>query len=83
MRMHSFMAKCCALLLLLSASVFAAQDFLPPEKAFRVEASWIENSNQIEVDFAPAQGYYIYQESLKFEVGTEAGKLYNISLNYH
>jgi len=78
MRMHSFMAKCCALLLLLSASVFAAQDFLPPEKAFRVEASWIENSNQIEVDFAPAQGYYIYQESLKFEVGTEAGKLYSI-----
>jgi len=78
MRMHSFMAKCCALLLLLSASVFAAQDFLPPEKAFRVEASWIENSNQIEVDFAPAQGYYIYQESLKFEVGTEAGKLYSV-----
>jgi len=72
------MAKCCALLLLLSASVFAAQDFLPPEKAFRVEASWIENSNQIEVDFAPAQGYYIYQESLKFEVGTEAGKLYSV-----
>ena len=78
MRMHSFMAKCCALLLLLSASVFAAQDFLPPEKAFRVEASWIENSNQIEVDFAPAQGYYIYQESLKFEIGTEAGKLYSV-----
>ena len=78
MRMHSFMAKLFALLLLLSAPVFAAQDFLQPEKAFRVEASWIENSNQIEVDFSPAQGYYIYQESLKFEVGTEAGKLYNI-----
>jgi thiol:disulfide interchange protein DsbD len=76
--MHSFTAKLLALLLLLSAQVFAAQDFLPPEKAFRVEASWIENSNQIEVDFSPAQGYYIYQESLKFEVGTEAGKLYNI-----
>jgi thiol:disulfide interchange protein DsbD len=76
--MHSFMAKLFALLLLLSAPVFAAQDFLQPEKAFRVEASWIENSNQIEVDFAPAQGYYIYQESLKFEVGTEAGKLYSV-----
>jgi thiol:disulfide interchange protein DsbD len=78
MRMCSLMAKFFALLLLLSASVFAAQDFLPPEKAFRLEASWIENSNQIEVDFSPAQGYYIYQESLKFEVGTEAGKLYSI-----
>ena len=78
MRMHSFMAKLFALLLLLSAPVFAVQDFLPPEKAFRVEASWIENSNQIEVDFSPAQGYYVYQESLKFEVGTEAGKLYSV-----
>jgi len=78
MRMHSFMAKFFALLLLLSAPVFAVQDFLQPEKAFRVETSWIENSNQIEVDFLPAQGYYLYQESLKFEVGTEAGKLYNI-----
>jgi thioredoxin:protein disulfide reductase len=78
MRMHSFAAKIFALLLLLSAQVFAAQDFLPPEKAFRVEATWLENSNQIEMEFLPAKGYYIYQESLKFQVGIQAGKLSNI-----
>ena len=79
MRMPSFLKILIALLVLLSTQVFAAQDFLPPEKAFRVEAAWLENSNQIEVEIIPAKGYYIYQESLKFDVGTEASKLYKIS----
>jgi thiol:disulfide interchange protein DsbD len=57
---------------------FAAQDFLPPEKAFRVEATWLENSTQIEIEFIPAKGYYLYQESLQFDAGPEAGKLYKI-----
>ena len=79
MRMPSFLKMLIALLVLLSTQLFAAQDFLPPEKAFRVEAAWLENSNQIEVEIIPAKGYYIYQESLKFDVGTEASKLYKIS----
>jgi thiol:disulfide interchange protein DsbD len=79
MKMPSFPKMLIALLVLLSTQVFAAQDFLPPEKAFRVEATWLDNSNQIEVEFIPAKGYYIYQESLKFDVGTEASKLYKIS----
>ena len=79
MRMPSFLKTLIALLVLLAAQVFAAQDFLPPEKAFRVEATWLENSNQIEIEFIPAKGYYIYQESLKFDVGIEASKLYKIS----
>jgi len=78
MRISSFMAKIFALLVLLSAPVFAAQDFLSPDKAFRVEATWLENSNQIEIEFIPAKGYYIYQESLQFEIGDQAGKLTNI-----
>ena len=78
MKLHSFLVRIFALLLLLSAQVFAAQDFLPPEKAFRVEAAWLENSNQVELEFLPAKGYYIYQESLKFQVGSQAGKLSNI-----
>jgi thiol:disulfide interchange protein DsbD len=78
MRISSFAAKIVALFLLLSAQVFAAQDFLPPEKAFRVEAAWLENSNQIEIEFLPAKGYYIYQESLKFQAGIHAGNLVNI-----
>jgi thiol:disulfide interchange protein DsbD len=61
---------------LLMTPVFAATDFLPPEKAFRVEATWLENSKQVEIEFMPAKGYYLYQESLQFQVGTELGKLY-------
>ena len=78
MRMYSFIAKIAALFLLLSAQVFAVQDFLPPEKAFRVEANWLENSNQIELEFSPAKGYYIYQESLKFQASPNAEKPLNI-----
>ena len=79
MRLPSFLTKIVGLLLLLSAQVFAAPDFLPPEKAFRVEATWLQNSNQLEIEFIPAKDYYIYQESLKFDVGIEASKLYKIS----
>ena len=75
MRMHSILVKLFALLLLLAAQIVSAQDFLPPEKAFRVEATWLENSKQIELEFLPAKGYYIYQESLKFQVSTQPGKL--------
>ncbi|MBU3537757.1 protein-disulfide reductase DsbD [Polynucleobacter sp. UK-Gri1-W3] len=78
MKLHSFLVRIFALLLLISAQVYAAQDFLPPEKAFRVEATWLENSNQVELEFLPAKGYYIYQESLKFQVGNQPGKLSNI-----
>lgn len=78
MRMQSFLKSLVALLVLLSAPIFAATDFLPPEKAFRAEATWLENSNQVELEFMPAKGYYIYQESLQFQVGSEAGKLYKI-----
>ena len=78
MRMQSFLKTVITLLVLLSTQVFAASDFLPPEKAFRVEATWLENSNQVEIEFMPAKGYYLYQESLQFEVGTETGKLYKI-----
>ena len=75
MRMQSFLKTAIALLLLFAAQVFAATDFLPPEKAFKAEATWLENSNQIEIEFLPSKGYYIYQESLKFQAGTDVGKL--------
>jgi thiol:disulfide interchange protein DsbD len=78
MRADFFLVKIFALLILLSGQVFAAPDFLPPEKAFRVEASWLENANQIEIELIPANGYYIYQESLKFQAGARPGNLHNI-----
>ena len=79
MRLSYFLTKIFGLLLLVSTQVFAAPDFLPPEKAFRVEATWPANSNQAEIEFVPVKGYYIYQESLKFDLGIETYKLYKIS----
>jgi len=78
MKIQSFLKTVFALLMLISVQAFATQDFLPPEKAFRVEATWLENSTQIEIEFIPAKGYYLYQESLQFDAGPEAGKLYKI-----
>ena len=78
MRLSYFLTNFFGLLLLLSTHVFAAPDFLPPEKAFRVEATWLQNSNQLEIEFIPAKGYYIYQESLQFRIGTQPEKLSNI-----
>ncbi len=75
MKLHSFLAKFAIFFLVVSAQVFAAPDFLPPEKAFKAEATWLENSNEIEIEIIPAKGYYIYQESLRFQLGIEPGKL--------
>ena len=75
MRMPSFLKKIFVILALISVQVLPAQVFLPPEKAFKVEANWLEKSNQIEIEFLPIKGYYIYQESLKFDAGSELGKL--------
>jgi len=78
MRMQSFLKIIITVLVLFSAQSFAAPDFLPPEKAFRVEATWLDNSKQVEIEFLPAKGYYIYQESLQFEVGAQPERLSNI-----
>lgn len=76
--MPSLLKQIFVILALLSVQALPAQVFLPPEKAFKVEANWLEKSNQIEIEFLPSKGYYIYQESLKFEAGSELGKLGSI-----
>lgn len=78
MRMPSLLKQIFVILALLSVQALPAQVFLPPEKAFKVQANWLEKSNQIEIEFFPAKGYYIYQESLQFELGSELDKLVNI-----
>ncbi|MBU3588852.1 protein-disulfide reductase DsbD [Polynucleobacter sp. 80A-SIGWE] len=57
------------------ANAFAAPEFLPPEKAFQAEATWAVNTNDIELEIFPAKGYYIYQESLHFKMGSQPSKL--------
>ncbi|MBU3612617.1 protein-disulfide reductase DsbD [Polynucleobacter sp. MG-27-Goln-C1] len=56
-------------------NAFAAPEFLPPEKAFQAEATWAVNTNDIELEIFPAKGYYIYQESLHFKMGSQPSKL--------
>ena len=51
---------------LLLSSAFAAPDFLPAEKAFQVQATWLENGRHVEIEYKPVKGYYIYQQSLQF-----------------
>lgn len=62
-------------LLILVGNALAAPEFLPPEKAFQAEATWAVNSNDVELEIFPAKGYYIYQESLHFKMGSEPSKL--------
>lgn len=64
-----------AAFLFIVGNAFAAPDFLPPEKAFQAEATWATNTNDIELEIFPAKGYYIYQESLHFKMGSEPSKL--------
>jgi thiol:disulfide interchange protein DsbD len=60
------------LLFLLSSvalsSLVSAKEFLPPEKAFIVEATWLANTNEIAIEYRPVSGYYIYQESLQYRL---------------
>ncbi len=62
-------------LFILVGNALAAPVFLSPEKAFQAEATWVVNTNDIELEIFPAKGYYIYQESLHFKMGSEPSKL--------
>ena len=56
----------CLSLFFASLSV-GAQNFLPPEEAFKVVAEYV-SVDQILITVKPAKGYYIYRESLKFKL---------------
>ena len=55
-----------ALALVASCSVLAAEDFLPPEQAFRVSAHRVA-PDRAEVLVRIAAGYYVYREPLRFQ----------------
>ena len=46
----------------------SAKEFLPPEQAFVVEATWSANITELLIDYRPVKGYYIYQESLQYRL---------------
>ncbi len=49
-------------------STLSAKEFLPPEQAFVVEATWAADSTELLIDYRPVKGYYIYQESLQYRL---------------
>lgn len=59
------------LLWLPALTASAADDFLPPEEAFRFEARALD-ARSVEVGFTVADGYYMYREQFKF-AATEPG----------
>ena len=69
--LRSFLA-----LLLSAASVaHAADDFLEPEKAFKLAVRAL-NPTMLEVSYEIAPGYYMYREQFKFEAqGATIGTL--------
>jgi thiol:disulfide interchange protein DsbD len=75
MKWMQMLLRMMAILLLVSGQAIATPDFLPPEKAFLVDATWLENSRQLEIQIAPVKGYYVYRESLQFRAGTDPNEL--------
>ena len=57
---------CIGLLGVVIAPSHADDDFLPPEKAFRVSARLLDVKS-IEVNFQIAEGYYLYRERFAFK----------------
>ena len=62
--------------LLLTARTALAQlgesEFLPPDQAFRVEAS-ADGADKLRVDFLVTPGYYLYRHRMSFALDSSAG----------
>ena len=63
--LHSLLS-CICVFGLVAATSHAEDDFLPPEKAFRVSAHLLD-AKSIEVNFEIAEDYYLYREKLVFK----------------
>ncbi|WP_428425824.1 protein-disulfide reductase DsbD [Methylibium sp.] len=60
-----FLRALLPLLLCLPTLAAAAEDFLPPEEAFRFDARVLDE-RAVEISFTIADGYYLYREPFKF-----------------
>ena len=55
-------------------------EFLPPERAFRVEATMRDEASAV-IRFAPAAGYYLYKDKLGFRLeGADGGEVSSVGL---
>ncbi|QEI08742.1 protein-disulfide reductase DsbD [Pigmentiphaga aceris] len=64
-RLSAALMLLCLVVGVMTASLARAEDFLPPEEAFRFSAQ-LGASGDIEVQFKIAPGYYMYREQFAF-----------------
>jgi thiol:disulfide interchange protein DsbD len=64
-RLHAALMLLCLVVAVLVSSAARAEDFLPPEEAFRFSAQ-LTKDGDIEVQFKIAPGYYMYREQFAF-----------------
>ena len=53
-----------------SAVALADEDLLPPDQAFKISAKAV-SSDQLEISWDIAEGYYLYRNKMQFESKTE------------
>lgn len=72
-KIRAFLAWC-LLLLACAGGAHAAQEFLPPEQAFKASVK-VPDAGTLDVSFAIAKGYYMYREQFAFTVAPDAVRL--------
>ena len=60
----------CLLLMGQSAVALAEEELLPPDQAFKISAKAV-TSDQLEISWEIAEGYYLYQNKMQFKSKTE------------
>jgi len=63
---------CLGLAALKGHAQFGESEFLPPDQAFRVEAS-ADGADKLRVDFLVTPGYYLYRHRMCFKLDEAAG----------
>ena len=76
MKLKQLLLTCLVICLALSAPRAVGQlgesEFLPPDQAFRVEAT-AEAADRVRVDFLVTPGYYLYRHRMSFKLDEAAG----------
>lgn len=72
-KIRAFLAWC-LLMLACAGAAQAAQEFLPPEQAFKASVT-VPDARTLEVSFAIAKGYYMYREQFAFTATPDAVRL--------
>ncbi|MBD9357556.1 protein-disulfide reductase DsbD [Methylomonas albis] len=76
---HRLILLCLLAVFLRTAAALDAQDFLPPEQAFKLTAT-AEAADKVELHWQIAEGYHLYRDKTKFQSQTESIQLGQASM---